>query len=516
MDLRLFFTKRKILALILICLLISICYIIARRTSIINEPVPLSSTNIEAMFYVENSESGSVTCVGDGLINSTEETSGQDAVGSKIVTAPDQSAYLGNSQTISWSSIRNVDGEYRVYGKAVESTKVPSNSISVRDFGAIGDGVTDDTTALTNAFNNGSGKTVYFPSGTYVISSAVRVRSDTHVYGDGSTSIIIAKEGTKRGATMLKLDKNPNVVFDNICISGNSSVNYENMDSQDGIHLLDIWNSENITIKNCYFIDNIYAAIRDINTSNITVENCIFQNVDCGFGTLGSNDVHDIIVRNCIFDGHRSSEPVTLFANASHYNVLIENNRMSNKLLGCGILVAGKKPNNNIRIINNNIDSCATGIKVVNSTNVQVLNNSVSNSTSGGGIRIYNCTDTILDNNSCYNIQQDGLDVKDCTNLTISNLVTTNCGQVNGNFFNIRFRGDQNSNISFTDSSIEYNNTNSKIGLCFSCNTDISMNNIDYDNATIWLTKDSSNISLIAPSSVVVKNQGQANEITRY
>lgn len=42
--------------------------------------------------------------------------------------------------------------------------------VSVKDFGAVGDGITDDTTAIQNAISSSYGKTLLFPKGTYVCS----------------------------------------------------------------------------------------------------------------------------------------------------------------------------------------------------------------------------------------------------------------------------------------------------------------------------------------------------------
>lgn len=41
--------------------------------------------------------------------------------------------------------------------------------LSVKDFGAVGDGSTDDTTAISNAITAAMGKTLFFPAGTYVL-----------------------------------------------------------------------------------------------------------------------------------------------------------------------------------------------------------------------------------------------------------------------------------------------------------------------------------------------------------
>ena len=43
----------------------------------------------------------------------------------------------------------------------------PGRYINVRDFGAVGDGITDDTIAIQTAISSSLWGTVYFPSGTY-------------------------------------------------------------------------------------------------------------------------------------------------------------------------------------------------------------------------------------------------------------------------------------------------------------------------------------------------------------
>lgn len=60
-----------------------------------------------------------------------------------------------------------------------------SDVINVRDFGAKGDGVTDDTAAIQAALNKG--KTTYIPQGVYVITDElVLITPGQQVYGDGS------------------------------------------------------------------------------------------------------------------------------------------------------------------------------------------------------------------------------------------------------------------------------------------------------------------------------------------
>lgn len=65
----------------------------------------------------------------------------------------------------------------------INSVYVPV--VSVTDFGAVGDGVADDTTAFQLAFNSGAGS-VYVPKGTYNYSRAMTITNTLRLYGDGT------------------------------------------------------------------------------------------------------------------------------------------------------------------------------------------------------------------------------------------------------------------------------------------------------------------------------------------
>lgn len=63
--------------------------------------------------------------------------------------------------------------------------------ISVKDFGAIGDGVADDTAAIQNAIN--SNKSIYLPEGTYLVKSTLNILShNTRLIGSGKNTIILS------------------------------------------------------------------------------------------------------------------------------------------------------------------------------------------------------------------------------------------------------------------------------------------------------------------------------------
>lgn len=65
-----------------------------------------------------------------------------------------------------------------------------ADTTSVKDFGAVGDGLTDDTIAIQNAINaTGS---IFIPEGTYLLSSALRLTARKTLFGEGQTSVIKA------------------------------------------------------------------------------------------------------------------------------------------------------------------------------------------------------------------------------------------------------------------------------------------------------------------------------------
>ncbi|NLZ42851.1 MAG: hypothetical protein GX886_16645, partial [Comamonadaceae bacterium] len=57
--------------------------------------------------------------------------------------------------------------------------------VSVKDFGAVGDGVTDDTAAIQAAIDSVVGGTVHFPVGTFLISAPIQLRRGVMLQGAG-------------------------------------------------------------------------------------------------------------------------------------------------------------------------------------------------------------------------------------------------------------------------------------------------------------------------------------------
>lgn len=67
--------------------------------------------------------------------------------------------------------------------------------VSVKDFGAVGDGVADDTAAIQAALSS-SRVSLYIPSGRYRITSNLNRSGHTHLFGDGLGASVFVFNGT--------------------------------------------------------------------------------------------------------------------------------------------------------------------------------------------------------------------------------------------------------------------------------------------------------------------------------
>ena len=138
---------------------------------------------------------------------------------------------VGTGSTWTSTSYSGGSQNFLATGTGATSRTVDSklgDTISVKDFGAVGNGVADDTAAIQAALNaaasatlNGIGKSVFVPSGTYKTTAVLQIGEGVNFYGDQNTSVIDvqATASTSTYNNGLLINGN-NVVIDGLRING--------------------------------------------------------------------------------------------------------------------------------------------------------------------------------------------------------------------------------------------------------------------------------------------------------
>lgn len=99
-----------------------------------------------------------------------------------------------------------------------------NSTIVVKDYGALGDGVTDDTAAFMAAINatGTNGGAVYVPPGNYVLSTLnINNISNIHLKGDGASSVLIFDSKTTDGIVIS--GTSGRTIISDLWIVGNAS-----------------------------------------------------------------------------------------------------------------------------------------------------------------------------------------------------------------------------------------------------------------------------------------------------
>lgn len=143
-------------------------------------------------------------------------------------------------------------------------------SVSVTDFGAVGNGIADDTAAIQAAINSGAG-TVFFPKGVYLVRNSTSGNggpynapvlytvSNQTLCGEGDASEIKLGPHTTLGNYTIRTTDTDNVKIMNLKINGNKTE--QTAPGDEFSHCIAVWNSRNITIENCTLVNSIGDGI---------------------------------------------------------------------------------------------------------------------------------------------------------------------------------------------------------------------------------------------------------------
>ncbi len=293
--------------------------------------------------------------------------------------------------------------------KRTTVSELSSNFVNVKNYGAVGDGVADDTQAIQNAIDavSSTGRTIYFPAGTYKVVPATLKDWEGTPLGEGQmTCAFVMKSGMSLfgdiGAT-LKLANSvsttsapkrlalffTNVPLQNLSfvgltmdmnglnnrISPSAPASY-NRYNQAMIHVTGTTGGvaarcDNVTIDNCKFLNTAGTScvvMAQSNTAGVTlgqnwsITNCLFKN-----NGLDTDDHSSVFAwaEDVVCDGNTFTAD-TMFPNGISGNsgsfVAYEvhganqrfvNNFISNYWQGMWVASNITSPANNIIISNN-------------------------------------------------------------------------------------------------------------------------------------------------------------------
>ncbi|RRV10121.1 mannuronan epimerase [Pseudomonas sp. v388] len=296
---------------------------------------------------------------------------------------------------------------------------------NVKNFGAKGDGVTDDTAAIQQAIDAAAaagGGQVYVPPGTYIVSGGeepsdgcLMLKSNVYMYGDGMgvsnikvadgsdtkiTGIIRSAYGEEThdfGLSNLTLDGNRDNTTGKIDGWFNGYIpgqeGYDSNVTLDGVEIKDCSGygfdpheqTVNMVIKNSVSHGNgLDGFVADFLSDSSFENNIAYDNDRHGFNVVTST--HDFTLSNNVAYGNggggivvqRGSENIPSPSNITITGGEVYGNGAE------GILI---KLSSDVTVSGVNIhDNASAGVRIYGSTDVDVTNNTLSNNALGGAV----------------------------------------------------------------------------------------------------------------------------------
>lgn len=276
--------------------------------------------------------------------------------------------------------------------------------VSITDFGAVGDGRTDNRAAIQAAVDHArlNDKDVFVPDGTFQHRGTVNLR-DVLVFGNGATSVLKAFDSTDQ-ALIVTGDGSGlrNLTLDSDASARSSRSN--------GAKVL-ISSATHFTVENVTIVNSAAAGILVYGSAHGIIQNNAlrYTMADSIHLTGGTNDV---VVRANRID-HAGDDGIAVVSYESTgltFNITITGNQVVDNEWGRNISVVG---GSDIRITDNYVSGNAAGLAGIylategsfdtfGVSNVTVTGNTVlktgSATTGHGNIMLYDGTDHALSN----------------------------------------------------------------------------------------------------------------------
>lgn len=224
---------------------------------------------------------GTATELALDLANAIDQAKGAGMIGYKSSTvAARLDAYLDNADPAKGAALLGYKGR----NAAAKFADMPS----VKDYGAKGDGVTDDRAAIQAALTANAGGSLFIPSGVYMLSSTLFIPSGTKVYGLGAASrlramasfimlnvpwaggqlpVMLANEGILTSAAATRIEINS--VYCDSSLTGN------------GVHNVHMRNTSFCSVSFCTFGGGADGTAFTLSANYKVTNNFAFGQTNC-------------------------------------------------------------------------------------------------------------------------------------------------------------------------------------------------------------------------------------------
>ncbi|OFV72449.1 glycosyl hydrolase family 28-related protein [Acetobacterium wieringae] len=379
--------------------------------------------------------------------------------------------------------------------------------LSVKDFGAKGDGVTDDTVAIQNAINEASNKkvtlTIPASASSYVVTGRLEIKENTRISGYGATLYMAPK---LESVTNI-LWSDPSVYISNVTIEGLTLQSQNTIAGTDyyansmisNVQGMYFQGVSNLTIKDVS-MDSMYVGLKmgqsgslrnqGISVSNLRIDNSgmpiqisgtndftmvdsILNSSDGGTKWLHSayirGDNSNFYFRNVEFN-NASGGGIAVAGNEKYPtapdHIVFENCRVKNSVVGMHINTGA----NNVTIRGLTIEGSSLGFKIADANNLSIndvnISGSIPSTTDIGAFSIGNSYQSNIANVTVDSTGMTGAllwfigEVKD-TNISGMNVTNVNMiPLISAN------SASKTTNVVVENSSFKYNNID-KYGISF-------------------------------------------------
>lgn len=315
------------------------------------------------------------------------------------------------------------------------------NEMNVKQFGAKGDGETDDTDFIQSCLDNC--KNIIINNGTYMIDSETSILPKSNTNIDIINATLKAITNDLSTYNIILLDNVSNVIIKGNGIIQGDKTTHTGVSGEHGHCVKITGNSNNIALKDLKIIDAWGDGVYIGQSSNILCDNLKIDNNSRNGISVTYTD--NLKILNSLITGTNRTNPkagIDIEPNNDETcsNILIDNCVIKNNSEK-GIQFANShydtNPNaiNNINITNCIIDNCKEGIRPEYTNKLIVSSNTIINNATCG-IDMTKQDNTVIDNNVISNNGY-AINFYICNKNLISNNICSNCSTTNP-VFNIQ------------------------------------------------------------------------------